>query len=233
MILVVHGLERFGEADLAAWKKHLSPQRLEKIDAYRFLPDKIASACAYLALRIVIETSVPHPFFPILAYTPEGKPYFADHPDVKCSLSHDRKGVCAAVSRDEIGVDVQEVFPYEEALAKRILTEAEQAKVAERDPNYLTWLWCMKESYGKQTGKGVYDVMQTTDFSNVRKPGFFRYAWNEGRYYVVGETGELVFAACAKEAHPYEVFDAEQFSQAIDELRLPEDYTTSGDEEDE
>lgn len=90
--------------------------------------------------------------------TPEGKPFLKKGPAF--SISHSGSQVILAVSGEkgrEIGADVERVRPFNEAAAKRVLTEEEYAFVralpGEEDGRFIQ-LWTVKESVLKCRGEG-------------------------------------------------------------------------------
>ncbi len=93
-------------------------------------------------------------------YGAQGKPYLADYPQLYFSLSHSGSLVACAVSKQEIGLDVQEHVKIKSGLAKRFFTKDEcallhgqaDAKAYER---LFFRLWSIKESYIKFTGLGM------------------------------------------------------------------------------
>jgi hypothetical protein len=89
---------------------------------------------------------------PAIEKTPAGKPYFPDRRDIFFSLSHTKTHVLAAVSDDEIGVDVETRRDIKPALASRVCTEAELAQFDFLD------LWVLKESYVKLLGMTFADI---------------------------------------------------------------------------
>lgn len=99
-----------------------------------------------------------------------GKPFFPALP-LRFSLSHSDIFVACAVAEYEIGLDIQKKSVFNEALAKRFFSPAEQRYIrenADRD-NAFTEIWCLKESYIKATGEGL--ARSLSDFSlDLRGP---------------------------------------------------------------
>lgn len=195
MFFLTDGLENWGEKELEKLMPFLSEQRKGKVLSFRFLPDKISSATAFLLLRYGIKELTGEDDPCDFGFSSEGKPYLLSRADVRFSLSHDRKGVGVALSGREIGADVQEIFQYEKSLAERILSPRERS-VFDRlgpDDEVFTRMWTMKESLGKATGKGVYAVMEKTDFSEP----FSGSKEIDGHIYTVGKKDNLCYAVCS------------------------------------
>lgn len=98
-------------------------------------------------------------------YGENGKPYFADYPEVYFNLSHSKNVVVCAFSGQEIGVDIQKHVKIKGNLARRFFSEEEFAFLETRKEedgsigkdyeNCFFRLWSIKESFIKFTGKGM------------------------------------------------------------------------------
>lgn len=97
----------------------------------------------------------------------KGKPYLAEHPDICFNYSHSRQGVLCGIDEHEIGVDIEGVISYREALAKKIShpNEWDMLLAAEEKEQLLTRIWIAKESYLKFTGDGIRGELRQLDFS--------------------------------------------------------------------
>ena len=92
-----------------------------------------------------------------LAYGEHGKPYLARHPSIHFNLSHSGDYALCAVADRPVGVDIQEMVDYDEALARHCMCDDELAWLAGQGDKSraLTRLWVRKESYIKLTGEGL------------------------------------------------------------------------------
>lgn len=105
-------------------------------------------------------------------YGDKSKPYFENIP-LFFSLSHSGEYVLCAVSRQEVGADIQKIQSADVLkLAKRFFSEPECRALERCESNreqqgLFFGLWSRKEAYGKLTGEGVTAVlgkdMQNTD----------------------------------------------------------------------
>ena len=87
-----------------------------------------------------------------------GKPALQDGPEF--SLSHSGERVLCALSDQTVGADLQQLKPYNPALARRFFSKAETAwleELRERDQAF-SLLWSLKESYVKLLGSGIAGV---------------------------------------------------------------------------
>lgn len=98
-------------------------------------------------------------------YGEKGKPYFREIP-LCFSLSHSGDYVLCAVSRQEVGADLQKIQPVDVwKLAKRFFSESECRTLerceseGERQRLFFGF-WSRKEAFGKLTGEGVAAVLR-------------------------------------------------------------------------
>ena len=91
-------------------------------------------------------------------YNFKGKPY-PESRNYYFNLSHSGEFLAAVVSREEIGVDIEERKPLKIDLSGRILNESERLEYAglpeERKNDYLISVWTRKESIAKCLGEGI------------------------------------------------------------------------------
>lgn len=93
-------------------------------------------------------------------YGEKGKPYFENIP-LFFSLSHSGEYVICAVSRRELGADIQKIQSADVLkLAKRFFSESEcrtlEGCESHRERQRLFFgFWTRKEAYGKLTGEGL------------------------------------------------------------------------------
>ncbi len=93
-------------------------------------------------------------------YGKNGKPYFTDR-DMCFNLSHSGSYVACALSKDPVGVDIQQVRAYKDKTARRIFTEAEyeQLQKSENKEKAFCLIWAEKEAYVKRSGGGVGELL--------------------------------------------------------------------------
>ena len=133
---------------------HLLPgERVEKFHRLRFEKDRKNCVGAYLLLlKALKEYRIEKPSF---GYTETGKPYIPGNP-VCFSFSHCKSGFACAVSKKEIGADIQETVVPREATLRKICTEKE-LKLATDNSLAFTRLWTLKESIIKKNGATIAD----------------------------------------------------------------------------
>ncbi|MCT3213613.1 4'-phosphopantetheinyl transferase superfamily protein [Lactiplantibacillus plantarum] len=94
-----------------------------------------------------------------LDYHRLGQPYFPSHPRLGVSVSHTHQLVMVAVGPGPLGIDVEQVRPYDVTAIRRAFTSAEwqllQA-LSVQDRYRLGWqLWTAKEAVLKLVGCGL------------------------------------------------------------------------------
>jgi 4'-phosphopantetheinyl transferase len=99
--------------------------------------------------------------------TPEGKPYFDGPQAPHFSISHSHAMALCALHGAPVGADVERVRRVRDALARRIMSDAEYAAyLASPDPvRFFFRIWTLKESFVKQTGLGIAQDLKKLEFS--------------------------------------------------------------------
>ena len=96
-----------------------------------------------------------------------------EKPEIECgkqlcfNVSHSGDYVALALSDDAVGCDIQEIKPCNLRVAKRHYSENESRLIEnsnDKDECFM-WLWTLKESVLKFTGKGISGGLSTYDFS--------------------------------------------------------------------
>lgn len=128
----------------------LLPQvRRERIQRYRRLSDKARCLAAGLMLRAVLGADQAQR----IALSPLGKPYLLNGPCF--NLSHSGDQVVLAVDNQVVGVDVEWIAPFSQAVAQRVFTSREQAWLQNQKSDEAFYqLWTGKESIMKALGLG-------------------------------------------------------------------------------
>ena len=131
----------------------LSDERCEKALKHHSTLGRKLSVGVYLLLCFALKDKYGIEEAVEFGYNENGKPFLKDYPYIHFNLSHCKKAVACAVSDIEVGVDVQDVRPVSDKVAKRVLTEAEYGKfkVAQTPDEYFCGIWTVKESFLKRT----------------------------------------------------------------------------------
>lgn len=155
--------EHIDDFDLPTALADISAQRREQ--ALRFKHERGQRTCvlAYLLLKKALREEFGIADNPLFEYGEHGKPTIVGHPDIHFNLSHCREAVACVVSRWPVGIDVESVSRYKEALVNYTMNDYEQAQIAaaERPDAAFTRLWTMKEARMKLTGEGITNNLKT------------------------------------------------------------------------
>lgn len=156
----------------------LSEQRLEKTNSITNQKVREEKICSYALLRYALFMEYGIDEAPLFSYGEREKPYLGNIPDVFFSLSHAGGYSACAVADEEIGIDLQDYRPMRFDISEKICTKKEIYEVYGGDspsPSETTCrLWCMKESYGKLTGKGFAEGFDTIETSELREKGLLK-----------------------------------------------------------
>ena len=104
---------------------------------------------------------------PEIRITDRGKPYFPDSP-WHFSISHTPKHAFCVLSRNNIGLDAEELDRKTNLrLAEKILSkeEKQQFDAAENKEKALLTFWVLKEAAVKRSGEGLRGYPNHTNFS--------------------------------------------------------------------
>lgn len=149
-------LERVSEHFIQSALPMLPEERRRKAMHYRQANGRKNCVIAYLMLKIGLKECFQIVDF-TLGYGEHGKPYLAEYPDVYFNISHCGCGCAVAVADSPIGVDIQDVRPFNREIAERVCCK-EELELMERSSGRdreFTRIWAMKESYVKMTGQGI------------------------------------------------------------------------------
>ena len=101
---------------------------------------------------------------PPITTTENGKPYFPDSP-WHFSISHTEHFAFCALSRHNIGLDVEEkgraVSP---AMIEKFTSDGEKGRLGDDPQDAFLRLWVLKEALAKLTGRGMGNWLKNTDF---------------------------------------------------------------------
>ena len=139
----------------------VSVTRLEKCKKFHFKDDRQRSMGATLLIDYLLcthyglrEQAVAY------TYTSAGKPSLVGNPDLHFSLSHaGQYAICAFSDQVELGIDIEALVPYDEAVASLCMDEDERQSLESLPPEQhaATFItsWCIKEAVLKLSGVGL------------------------------------------------------------------------------
>ena len=153
----------------------MSEQRLEKINGIKAEKVRAEKICSYALLRYALFKEYGADESPLFNYGEREKPYLENYPEIFFNLSHADGWSACVVSDEEIGVDIQDVRPMRDNVVRKICTEQEFMLISDGSNSTsletTCSLWCMKESYGKLTGKGFAEGFDKIETSELLRSG--------------------------------------------------------------
>jgi len=142
--------------------------RRQKTDKYRLRRDKNLSLCAEYLLRCGCGDFGIDLGAQKIALSDCGKPYFEDC-ELNFNLSHSEERAMCAVSRYELGCDIEKIRSFDTEIAAYSCSREElialEACKTESEKSLLFYrLWTLKESFIKCTGEGVSTPLKSLCF---------------------------------------------------------------------
>lgn len=189
-MVTLYFLQAFGNGDLLL--PALSPSRRVRAERAGSEAVRRERIFSYVLLRLALweEFGIAAP--PEFTLGEYGKPFLRDDPDVFFSLSHSSGAALCAAAPFPIGVDLQKCRKMREGIERRFCTPREREAASDpagRD-RALCRLWCIKESYGKLTGRGFAEGFDRVESEELLRGGRVR----------CFERGEFFFSLCADRA---------------------------------
>jgi 4'-phosphopantetheinyl transferase len=124
--------------------------RRRRINSYKQVADKARCLVAGLLLRRFCGVTDDS----MLSSGKNGKPYL-NGSDIFFNISHSGDYVVLAVAGREVGVDIEKIAPYSEAVSARCFTPEEREWVSRAGDNAFFRVWTAKESAAKAIGLGL------------------------------------------------------------------------------
>ena len=139
--------------DISEILKYLPEERRKKVDKLRINTDKNNAIIAWLLLMC----GTKQLWLPDLSYDENGKPYFKEFPDTHFNISHCKYGVVCGISDKPIGVDIQDIRPFNLRVAKRVCNTSELEFLINTENKEYEFikLWTKKEAALKKSGIGI------------------------------------------------------------------------------
>lgn len=159
MLYVDDRIGNFSIKDVNCYLPTVSSQRATLVESYAFCIDKELSLKAYQLLQKGLKEGYGISEPPLFEYNKFGKPFLAHHPHIHFNMSHCKRAVTCLLANYPVGIDVEEINPFDSDVARYVLNSKEYDRVTNsNDPaTAFTTLWTIKESLIKLTGRGIDD----------------------------------------------------------------------------
>ncbi|GLC83304.1 4'-phosphopantetheinyl transferase family protein [Lacrimispora brassicae] len=135
-------------------------ERKEKIQRYRFFPDRLLSLYAALLTRMAVSKRMGVPADRLeIAYEAKGKPYLVNTENLHFNLSHTRSCILLCISDHQpVGADIEKLNPppfeiMETAFHPDEISYIESASPKTKVQKFYE-IWTKKEAYLKKIGTG-------------------------------------------------------------------------------
>ncbi|MGE8000619.1 4'-phosphopantetheinyl transferase family protein [Lysinibacillus sp. NPDC093190] len=146
----------------------ISDEKRNKINFYRKKEDYLRSLTAELLIRVILVKKGLFQNKDIqFEFNNYGKPLLKNS-SIEFNISHSGDWVVCAVSNCLVGIDIEEIRPYNVSTIKESLSASEfntLIDLSENDRNTLFFnLWTLKESYIKAVGEGLSIPLKSISF---------------------------------------------------------------------
>ncbi len=151
------------ENELNKMYRQMNDERKMQVDCIRIENKKKEKIIAdYLCRKAVSEFESVSSECIVFEKNNYGKP-FAKDVDIHFSISHSDGLVVCAVSKNEIGIDIEKIRPVKARLAEKFASESEKDVINSRI-NGLFEIWTLKEAYFKCIGTGINSDIKSVVF---------------------------------------------------------------------
>lgn len=136
------------------WYKHLSQERIEKVERIKKSIQKSQSIGAELLLNYAVKSEIDVKSPIEWELDSNGKLYLKDNKGLYVNLSHSGDYAVCAVHKKPVGVDIQQCRKCDKNLAERFFTESETTAINCGRISFFE-IWTKKESFVKAVGRGL------------------------------------------------------------------------------
>ena len=140
----------------------------DKVDNYTNIRDKKLCMLSRKILRDILKDRYSINYNELdIKYNEYGKPYIRD---IYFNISHSNDYVLVAISKRQIGVDIEKIRNVDETLINYICTDKEKNYVLGSDDinKSLFIIFCLKEAYYKMIGTGIANLKDIEfDINNI------------------------------------------------------------------
>lgn len=161
MKILLVDLKNFPPARTEELLSTLPSARREEILRFLKAEDRARSAVGEAAVRLTLAETAGVPLSSLkIARRERGKP-FLEGSDLHFNLSHSGEMVACAFDCSPVGIDVEEVTPFDySAVAKRCFSQREREEIARasRPLAQFYLFWTARESAVKKSGGGLEDL---------------------------------------------------------------------------
>lgn len=130
----------------------LPPERRERALRLKQPEKQREVLCAYLILRLALREQYQWRRLPDIRLSPQGKPWFPEHPEVHFNISHTSGAVLVGLSDQPLGVDIERIRPVSRRTMHRLAGVTTEAAFFQS--------WVRREARVKRSGAGIGTMMR-------------------------------------------------------------------------
>ncbi len=189
---MVYFFDNYQSLRLEKYRELLPAGRADRLERFRQTRDRENCLASCLLLKYALKENGISDFE--LETDENGKPYIKGQ-DIFFNISHCRLGTVATVSKSPVGVDIQDIVPFDEKIIRRVGSEAEIDFIRNSDEpdRAFTRIWTLKEAAAKCDGRGI-KILKDFSFGTAEK-SFTKY----GRKFTSFDFENLVVSVCGSE----------------------------------
>ncbi|MGN0655774.1 MAG: 4'-phosphopantetheinyl transferase family protein [Ruminiclostridium sp.] len=148
----------FENTDYNRLRQYLSEQRASRCEGINNENARLSSAYAYILLRYCLLKEYGITEKPVFDFSGYGKPEIKGS-NLHIGISHAKNAVICAADSLPLGLDIQDIRKISKRAAEHFCTKEEllQAENSEDKQEFLSRIWCIKESKGKLSGLGFQE----------------------------------------------------------------------------
>lgn len=189
--------DRVDALDIDLALARVSVQRREQAMRFRHEGSRRLCLAAYLLLMDGLRKEYGLVEPPVFDYSPDGKPFIADHPDIHFSLSHSGNVALCVVSDQPVGADVEVPRKITPSLIAYTMNADEQAQInASANPEMqFLHFWTRKEALLKLTAEGIRndmkEVLSAEDRYQIETTQTDKYIFSVAKFKKIPETNQI------------------------------------------
>lgn len=136
-----------------------------------------------------------------------GKPELISYPNIHFNISHCSDMAVCALSRHEIGVDIEKITFFRDTIIKKVLTAREQdflRQMSTDEHSHQEWFfrfWTLKESRIKHSGMGLSMPLNSFSFQYNPNTSPYEITCSENNLYFHQQMldGQYILSVCSSD----------------------------------